>query len=316
MKNIIVTGGAGFLGSNLINALLKDKDVQSIVVVDSFLTGSSANLPANGKLRLITKDVIDVKVGDFELVDQIYHLACPASPVWYERDPVHTIKSAFIGTLNMLEVAKAKEAKILITSTSEVYGDPEVSPQKESYNGNVPINGTRSCYDEGKRAAESLAFDYWRMYRTEIKIARLFNTYGPNMLEDDGRVISNFIVQSLKGLPVTIYGDGSQTRSFCYVDDTVDFLLKFMSSDRHITGPINVGNPVEFTIKEMAEKVALMVGNFTGTTPKFVFNKLPSDDPKQRKPDITKAKELLGWEPSTSLEEGLENTIKYFKGDL
>jgi len=187
-----------------------------------------------------------------------------------------------------------------------------VSPQKESYNGNVPINGTRSCYDEGKRAAESLAFDFWRMYRTEIKIARLFNTYGPKMLDNDGRVVSNFIVQSLKGLPVTIYGDGSQTRSFCYIDDTVDFLIKFMRSDRHITGPINVGNPTEFTIKDLAEKVSSMVSVLTGYAPKFVFNKLPSDDPKQRKPDITKANELLGWAPIVGIDEGLEKTIKYF----
>ncbi|MCE5195259.1 MAG: SDR family oxidoreductase [Nitrospiraceae bacterium] len=307
MKRILVTGGAGFLGSHLCGRLLNDGN--EVLCVDNFYTGRRANvasLIANPFFEIIRHDIC------FPLyieVDEIYNLACPASPVHYQFDPVQTTKTSVHGAINMLGLAKRIKAKILQASTSEVYGDPKVYPQKEDYWGNVNPIGIRSCYDEGKRCAETLFFDYYRQHSIKIKVARIFNTYGPHMHPNDGRVVSNFVVQALRGENITVYGKGSQTRSFCYVDDLIDGLIKLMDSPDDLTGPVNLGNPVEFTILKLAEKVIEM----TNSKSKIVFNPLPPDDPTQRKPDISLAKAQLGWEPIIKLEEGLRKTIDYFE---
>jgi UDP-glucuronate decarboxylase len=306
---ILVTGGAGFIGSHLCKRLLDDG--HDVLCVDNFFTGSKNNildLMENPKFELLRHDVT------FPLyveVDQIYNLACPASPVHYQFDPVQTTKTSVHGAINMLGLAKRTRAKILQASTSEVYGDPEVHPQPESYWGKVNPIGIRSCYDEGKRCAETLFFDYYRQHKVPIRVIRIFNTYGPNMNPHDGRVVSNFIVQALQNKNITIYGDGSQTRSFQYVDDLIDGMIKMMNNENDFIGPVNLGNPVEFTIKQLAEKVLEMIPE---STSKIIFEKLPQDDPKQRKPDIQLAKKELHWEPSVKLENGLVKTIEYFKG--
>ena len=302
---IIVTGGAGFIGSHLCKTLLDQG--HEVICVDNLYTGTKRNIEPflkNSKFQFIEHDITEPFN---ETADQIYNLACPASPVHYQKDPVFTIKTSVIGTYNMLELAHRRKARILQASTSEVYGDPLEHPQKEAYWGNVNPIGVRSCYDEGKRAAETLCMDFHRQHKTEIRIARIFNTYGPNMLPNDGRVVSNFIVQAIKGNPITIYGDGSQTRSFCYVSDMVDGLIKLMNST--FTEPVNLGNPNEFTIKQLAEKVI----KTTDSKSSVKLQPLPQDDPKQRKPDITRAKLTLGWAPKIELEEGLKLTIDYFK---
>jgi len=306
-KRVLVTGGAGFLGSHLCEALLKrDCDV---VCADNFFTGRRGNvahLMDNPRFEILRHDVTFPL---FVEVDEIYNLACPASPPHYQHDPVQTTKTSVIGAINMLGLAKRVGAKIFQASTSEVYGDPEVHPQPESYWGRVNPIGTRSCYDEGKRCAETLFFDYYRQNHVKIKVARIFNTYGPNMHPNDGRVVSNFIMQALRGEPITIYGTGQQTRSFCYVSDLIAGFLKLMDSADEITGPVNLGNPGEFTMLELAEAVIKL----TGSKSELIFKPLPSDDPKQRQPDITQAKAMLGWEPKIPLEEGLKQTIQYFK---
>ncbi len=305
-RRILVTGGSGFLGSHLCERLLEQG--ANVICVDNFFTGTRANvehLIDNKRFELIRHDVT------FPLyieVDEIYNLACPASPIHYQRDPVQTTKTSVHGAINMLGLAKRLRAKILQASTSEVYGDPETHPQTEDYWGRVNPIGPRSCYDEGKRCAETLFFDYWRQHKLPIKVARIFNTYGPRMHPNDGRVVSNFIVQALLGQDITIYGDGSQTRSFCFVDDLIDGIIRLMNSAGEITGPINLGNPVEFTIKELAEQVVAM----TGSRSRLVFRDLPTDDPKQRQPDIGLARRHLGWEPKVQLREGLKRTIGYF----
>ncbi len=305
-KRVLVTGGAGFIGSHLCERLLESGC--EVLCVDNFFTGSRANLSNlldNPFFELMRHDVT------FPLhveVDEVYSLACPASPIHYQFDPVQTTKTSVMGSINMLGLAKRVRAKILLASTSEVYGDPAVHPQPESYWGNVNPIGPRSCYDEGKRCAETLFFDYWRQHKLRIKVARIFNTYGPRMHPNDGRVVSNFVVQALRGEPITIYGDGQQTRSFCYVDDLVDGLRRLMASADDITGPINIGNPNEFTIKQLAE----MVVSMTGSKSKLVYKKLPTDDPKQRQPVIEIARGTLGWEPRTPLKAGLQRTIEYF----
>jgi UDP-glucuronate decarboxylase len=305
-KRIIVTGGAGFLGSHLCERLLNDG--HEVLAVDNFFTGRRANvehLLDNKHFELMRHDVtFPLNVEG----DEIYNLACPASPVHYQFDPVQTTKTSVHGAINVLGLAKRLKAKVFQASTSEVYGDPEVHPQPESYWGKVNPIGIRSCYDEGKRCAETLFFDYYRQYKLQIKVARIFNTYGPRMHPNDGRVVSNFIMQALQGEDITIYGDGSQTRSFCYCDDLIDGFVRLMDTSDEVTGPINIGNPGEFTIKELAEKVIQM----TNSNSKLIFLPLPSDDPKQRRPDITIAKEVLGWEPKIHLEEGLTKTIAYF----
>jgi len=307
---VMVTGGAGFLGSHLCDRLLAQG--HDVLCVDNFYTSTRHNIThllEHPNFELMRHDVT------FPLyveVDRIYNLACPASPVHYQRDPVQTTKTSVHGAINMLGLAKRTGARILQASTSEVYGDPEVHPQTEGYWGNVNPIGIRSCYDEGKRCAETLFFDYWRQHQLPIKVARIFNTYGPRMLPDDGRVVSNFIVQALQGRDITIYGDGSQTRSFCYVDDLVEGLMRLMESDPKVTGPVNLGNPGEFSIKELAEKVVAMVGSGS----KIVYEPLPQDDPTQRKPDITLAKAALGWEPAIALDQGLKQTIEYFRASL
>ena len=304
---IMVTGGAGFLGSHLCDRLLASG--HDVLCVDNFYTSTRRNithLREHSNFELMRHDVT------FPLyveVDRIYNLACPASPIHYQRNPVQTTKTAVHGAINMLGLAKRTRARLLQASTSEVYGDPELHPQPESYWGNVNPIGIRSCYDEGKRCAETLFFDYRRQHNLAIKVARIFNTYGPRMLPDDGRVVSNFIVQALQGNDITIYGDGSQTRSFCYVDDLVDGLIRLMESEEDVTGPINLGNPGEFSIKELAEKVVAM----TGSDSKIVYEPLPQDDPTQRQPDITQAMEKLDWEPKIALDEGLPRTIEYFR---
>ena len=305
-KRILITGGAGFLGSHLAERMLKDG--HDVLVVDNFFTGTKDNLKhlmGNPHLEIMRHDVT------FPLyveVDEIFNLACPASPVHYQFDPVQTTKTSVHGAINMLGLAKRVKAKILQASTSEVYGDPEVHPQVESYWGHVNCTGIRSCYDEGKRCAETLFFDYWRQHKTRIKVIRIFNTYGPRMHPNDGRVVSNFIVQALQNQDITLFGDGNQTRSFCYVDDLIEGMVRLMNTGDDVTGPVNVGNPGEFTIRELAEKVI----ELTGSKSKLVFKPLPQDDPRQRKPDITLAKKVLGWEPKVPLEEGLKKTIEYF----
>ncbi|MCG6929461.1 MAG: SDR family oxidoreductase [Desulfofustis sp.] len=305
-KRIAITGGAGFLGSHLCEKLLGLG--HEVLCIDNFFTGTKQNilhLLDNPHFELIRHDVT------FPLyleVDEIYNLACPASPIHYQFDPVQTTKTSVHGAINMLGLAKRVKAKIFQASTSEVYGDPQVHPQPESYWGHVNPNGVRACYDEGKRCAETLFFDYHRQHRLKIKIARIFNTYGPRMHPNDGRVVSNFIVQALQGKPITVYGDGSQSRSFCYVDDLIDGFVRLMDSGDDLTGPVNLGNPGEFTILELAEKVVAM----TGSKSEIVFRELPSDDPQQRRPDITLAKNKLGWEPTIKLEDGLKPTIEFF----
>jgi len=305
-QRILVTGGAGFLGSHLCERLLNDG--HEVLCVDNFFTGSKHNvvhLLGNPYFELLRHDIT------FPLyveVDAIYNLACPASPIHYQFDPVQTTKTSVHGAINMLGLAKRLQAKIFQASTSEVYGDPQVHPQPESYWGHVNPTGLRSCYDEGKRCAETLFFDYHRQHRLPIKVARIFNTYGPRMHPHDGRVVSNFIIQALKGEPITIYGDGSQTRSFCYVDDLIEGFIRLMDSYPEFTGPVNLGNPGEFTIRQLAETIIEM----TGSAAELVFQPLPPDDPRQRQPDIRLAREALGWEPKVRLEEGLIHTIAYF----
>jgi UDP-glucuronate decarboxylase len=306
-KRILVTGGAGFLGSHLCEQLLAQSC--DVLCLDNFFTGSKENIVPfldHPFFELIRHDVcVPLKVE----VDEIYNLACPASPIHYQFDPVQTTKTSIHGAINMLSLAQTLNAKILQASTSEVYGDPEIHPQHEGYWGNVNPIGPRSCYDESKRCAETLFFDYRRQFGLPIKVARIFNTYGPRMHPQDGRVVSNFIVQALRGEPITIYGDGSQTRSFCYVDDLIDGLIRLMNSGPQFTGPVNLGNPVEFRIIELAELVLKM----TGSSSPLVFKPLPQDDPKQRKPHILLAQQELDWTPKTNLEEGLDRTIHYFK---
>lgn len=302
---IIVTGGAGFIGSHLCKALLGQK--HEVVCIDNLYTGSRKNIQSllkNPKFEFIQQDITE-PIDD--TADQIYNLACPASPVHYQKDPVYTFKTSVFGAYNVLELAHACKARVLQASTSEVYGDPLEHPQKESYWGHVNPIGVRSCYDEGKRAAETLCMDFHRQFNVDIRIARIFNTYGPNMAPDDGRVVSNFIMQALAGKPITVYGTGSQTRSFCFVSDLVDGLIKLMNSN--IATPVNLGNPDEFTIKELAEKVI----SLTKSKSKIVYKPLPQDDPKQRKPDISLAKSKLKWSPEVALTEGLKKTIGYFK---
>ena len=306
-KRIMVTGGAGFLGSHLIDRLIKNG--HEVLCVDNLFTGSKRNIEhhlSNPNFEYIRHDVTQSLSVE---VDEIYNLACPASPIHYQHDPIQTMKTSVLGALNVLELAKRLKCKVFQASTSEVYGDPTTHPQVESYWGNVNPVGIRSCYDEGKRCAETLFYDYHRLYGVDIKIARIFNTYGPRMHHADGRVVSNFIVQALLGEPITIYGDGSQTRSFCYADDLIEGFLKLMDSSENVTGPVNLGNPVEFTIRELAEKVIMQ----TGSNSKIILKDLPHDDPKQRKPDISKAQDLLDWKPSVQLNEGLERTITYFR---
>ena len=305
-KRILVTGGAGFLGTNLTARLLAEGN--HVICIDNFLSGLREHIEGfldNPNYELIEHDIIDPI--DLE-VDEIYNLACAGSPPAYQADPIHTTKTCVHGILNMLELAKKNNAKIMQASTSEVYGDPEVHPQVETYLGNVNPNGIRSCYDEGKRCAESLMFDHQRMYGTKIKVARIFNTYGPHMDPKDGRVVSNFVVQALQGKPLTVYGDGAQTRSFCYVDDLIEGFIRLMASE-DFTGPVNLGNPGEFTVRELAEKTLKMIGSDA----KIINLPLPADDPTKRKPDITVAKRELDWEPTIVLDEGLVKTIEYFK---
>ena len=307
LKQILVTGGAGFLGSHLCDRLLASG--ADVVCVDNFFTGSKRNvahLLSSPRFELIRHDVT------FPLyveVDRIFNLACPASPIHYQHDPVQTTKTSVHGAINMLGLAKRVGARIFQASTSEVYGDPEIHPQREDYWGKVNPIGTRSCYDEGKRCAETLFFDYQRQHAVDIKVARIFNTYGPRMHPNDGRVVSNFIVQALQNDDITIFGDGQQTRSFCYVDDLIDGMLLLMESPAEVTGPVNLGNPAEFTMLELAESVLRL----TKSSSKLTFRPLPADDPRQRQPDITLAKEVLGWRPKVSLEDGLKKTIEYFR---
>ena len=306
---ILITGGAGFIGSTLARRLLKKGN--EVWCLDNFITGrmeNIADLIRNPYFHIICQDIIDtVDVS----VEQIYNLACPASPAHYQKDPIHTIKTCFLGALNVLELAKKNSAVVLQASTSEVYGDPLMHPQTEDYKGNVNSIGIRSCYDEGKRIAETLFFDHARQYGTNIRVVRIFNTYGPYMDPQDGRVVSNFIIQALRGDKITIYGDGSQTRCFCYVDDMVEAFIRMMNNSQGFTGPVNLGNPVEMTVAELAEKVILL----TGSDSVLEYHELPPDDPRMPKPDISLAKKMLGWEPKISLEEGLKKTIAYFKNN-
>jgi UDP-glucuronate decarboxylase len=310
VKKLLITGGAGFLGSHLCERLLDAG--HDVLCVDNFFTGTKANvahLMKHPRFELVRHDIT------FPLyveVDEIYNLACPASPIHYQFDPVQTTKTSVHGAINVLGLAKRVKAKILQASTSEVYGDPEVHPQTEGYWGRVNPVGPRSCYDEGKRCAETLFFDYWRQHRLRIKVVRIFNTYGPRMLPNDGRVVSNFIVQALKGEDITLYGDGEQTRSFCYVDDLIEAMMLVMGTTDDFTGPINIGNPKEFTIRQLAEEVLRL----TGSASRLVFKPLPVDDPKQRQPDIALAKKTLDWSPAVELSSGLERTISYFRTQL
>jgi UDP-glucuronate decarboxylase len=306
-KRVLVTGGAGFLGSHLCDHLLADGAV--VLCVDNFFTGTRRNIEHLLDHRQFEVIRHDVTFPLYVEVDQIYNLACPASPIHYQRDPVQTTKTSVHGAINMLGLAKRVKAKILQASTSEVYGDPDVHPQPEEYWGNVNPVGPRSCYDEGKRCAETLFFDYWRQHRLKIKVARIFNTYGPGMHPNDGRVVSNFIIQALLGRDITVYGDGSQTRSFCYVDDLIDGLVRLMATRDGVTGPVNIGNPTEFSVLELAK----MVIDLVGSSSRIVHRPLPENDPKQRRPDISRAQELLNWKPYTALKDGLVSTIAYFE---
>ena len=305
-KRVLVTGGAGFLGSHLCERLVNEG--ADVLCVDNYFTGSKANIAGllgNPRFEAMRHDVT------FPLyveVDEIYNLACPASPIHYQFDPVQTTKTSVVGAINMLGLAKRTRAKVLQASTSEVYGDPEVSPQTEEYRGNVNPRGPRACYDEGKRCAETLFFDYHRQHRLRIKVVRIFNTYGPRMHPDDGRVVSNFIVQALRGEDITIYGDGSQTRAFCYVDDMIDGFMRMMDTPDDITGPVNLGNPVEMPMRLLAERILAL----TGSSSRLVYQNLPADDPARRCPDITRAHDILGWEPQVALDKGLTQTIAYF----
>ena len=305
MKKVLITGGAGFIGSHLCERLLNDGN--EVICLDNFFTGSKDNI-----IHLMNNPYFEVIRHDIEEpilleVDEIYHLASPASPIHYQKDPVKTVKTNVMGAINVLDIAKRTGARVLLASTSEVYGDPEIHPQVEEYRGNVNPIGPRACYDEGKRCAETLFFDYYREYGVDIRVIRIFNTYGPRMAVNDGRVVSNFIIQALKNEDITIYGDGSQTRSFQYVDDLINGMIKMMKSD--YIGPINIGNPDEFTILDLAKKVIDLINSKS----KIIFKPLPQDDPKKRRPDITKAKKYLNWEPKVKLEDGLKNTIEYFK---
>ena len=309
-KRILVTGGAGFLGSWLCERLIEEG--HDVICADNFYTGNKdniKNLLDNYRFEVLRHDITFALYIE---VDEIYNLACPASPIHYQRDPVQTTKTSVHGSINMLGLAKRVKAKILQASTSEIYGDPEVHPQMEGYWGNVNPIGPRSCYDEGKRCAETLFFDYYRQHQLPIKVARIFNTYGPRMHPYDGRVVSNFILQALKNEPITVFGDGSQTRSFCYVTDLVDGLIRLMNTPGEVTGPINLGNPGEFTMRELAYRII----DLTGSSSKIDFGPLPQDDPKQRRPDIVKARAELGWQPSVDLDVGLKETITYFEGLL
>lgn len=306
MNHVLVTGGAGFIGSHLCERLLQDGN--KVICLDNMFTGTYDNIKTfidNPNFEFINANVIDPVLLD---VDEIFNLACPASPIHYQYDPIMTTKTSFMGALNMLGLAKKNRAKVLQASTSEIYGDPEMHPQRESYRGNVSTIGPRACYDEGKRVAETLFFDYFRKYNVDIRVIRIFNTYGPHMLENDGRVVSNFIVQALHNKPITIYGDGSQTRSFCYVSDMVDAMIRMMAAqDFH--GPVNLGNPHEITVHDLAK----MIIKKTGSASQIVFKELPKDDPARRKPDISLAEEKLGWKPLVDIDEGLERTIAYFR---
>jgi UDP-glucuronate decarboxylase len=307
---ILVTGGSGFIGSNLTERLLGQG--HQVLIIDNFYTSDKKNvqhLIGNPNLEVVRHDVTNPYSAE---IDAIYHLACPASPVHYQKYPVQTIKTCILGSINMLDLALRLKIPVLLSSTSEVYGDPTISPQHEEYWGNVNPIGIRSCYDEGKRAAETLFFDYHRQFNVDIKVARIFNTYGPNMSPNDGRVVSNFIMQALRSEDITIYGDGSQTRSFCYVKDLVSGLIKLMQSPKSITGPINLGNPVEFTVRQLAE----LVIEKTQSKSKIVYRNLPQDDPKQRKPNIEKANKVLSWNPKIDLDDGLGETIKYFSSKI
>ncbi len=309
-KRILVTGGAGFLGSHLCERLLNEGN--DVICLDNLFTGQKKNIAhmiGNPFFEFVRHDVT---FPYYTEVDEIYNLACPASPVHYQFDPVQTTKTSVHGAINMLGLAKRTKAKILQASTSEVYGDPEVHPQPESYWGKVNPIGIRSCYDEGKRCAETLFFDYHRQHNVRIKVVRIFNTYGPRMHPNDGRVVSNFIVQALKNNPISIYGTGTQTRSFCYMDDLIEAMIRVMNTKDDFTGPINIGNPVEFTMLELAQ----LVKELTGSKSEIIFHPLPSDDPKQRQPNITLAREAINWEPKIKLKEGLEKTIHYFKTTL
>lgn len=309
-KRILVTGGAGFLGSNLCKKLISEN--QEVLCVDNFYSSTReniSNLLDNKKFEFLRHDV---SFPLFVEVDEIYNLACPASPIYYQRDPVQTIKTSVLGAINMLGLAKRTGARIFQASTSEIYGDPEISPQNEKYWGRVNPVGIRACYDEGKRSAETLFFDYQRQHKLEIRVARIFNTYGPGMSMNDGRVVSNFIVQALRDEDLTIYGDGSQTRSFCYVGDMINAFIKFMASDNNVTGPMNLGNPQEVTMLELAQ----LILKLTRSKSNLIFFKLPEDDPRQRKPDISYASKAINWKPEIGLEEGLESTILYFRSLL
>jgi UDP-glucuronate decarboxylase len=310
MKRILITGGAGFLGSHLSKKLLNEGN--EVLCVDNFFTGSRQNIAPlleNPNFEFLRHDIT---IPLYVEVDEIYNLACPASPIHYQFDPVQTTKTSVLGAINMLGLAKRLKIRILQASTSEVYGDPAIHPQPESYWGNVNSIGPRACYDEGKRCAETLFFDYYRQHSLRIKVMRIFNTYGPNMQANDGRVVSNFIVQALQNEPITIYGDGSQTRSFCYVDDLIEGMHSLMKTGDHITGPINIGNPGEFTMLELAENI----NELTNSRSRIMHKPLPIDDPKLRKPDITKAREVLNWEPKVHLREGLVKTIEYFESQM
>ena len=310
MKQILITGGAGFLGSHLCERLIEEGN--EVLCLDNFFTGSKSNiihLLQNPRFEMIRHDIINPIYLE---VEQIYHLACPASPVYYQYNPIKTIKTNVMGTINTLGLAKRVKAKILLASTSEVYGDPDIHPQREDYWGRVNPIGIRSCYDEGKRTAECLMMDYRRQNGVNVKIARIFNTYGPRMAVNDGRVVSNFIVQALKGEEITVYGDGSQTRSFCYIADLIEGLIRMMDMPDNFPGPVNIGNPAEFTIRELAEMVIRM----TGSRSMIAFKALPEGDPRQRKPDISLAMDMLGWQPRVELNEGLEKTIAYFRKRL
>ncbi len=309
-KSVLVTGGGGFIGSHLCERLLGEG--WDVICLDNFFTGAKRNI-----LHLTSNPSFEVIRHDITLplsleVDAVFNLACPASPVHYQHDPVQTMRTSVIGAMNVLELARRLQIPVLQASTSEVYGDPLVHPQKEDYWGNVNPNGVRSCYDEGKRCAETLFFDYRRQYGLDVKVVRIFNTYGPRMRPDDGRVVSNFIVQALSGKDITVYGDGSQTRSFCYITDLVEGLVRMMASGPEVNGPVNLGNPGEFTILHLAESVIRLTGSKSG----IVHKTLPSDDPTRRRPDISRAEKLLGWKPAVPLEEGLKKTIEYFKQEL